>query len=251
MIREQSGDERPGRAMSFGEELRRYRARSGLSQDELAERAGLSAKAVGSLERGERQHPHPRTVDLLAAALGLDGEGRRAFVATSRGILALPPVQPVPKHNLPLQLTSFVGREAEIAAIRARLRTTRLLTLTGTGGCGKTRLALQVAAGLVEVYAEGVWVVELATTTDPALLPRAIAATLEVREDATAPLRETLLAHLRTGPRLLVLDNCEHLVAACATLAIAMLHCCPDLSILATSREVLGVGGEVAWRVPS
>jgi non-specific serine/threonine protein kinase len=224
---------------------------AGLSQDELAERAGLSAKAIGALERGERRLPHPRTVELLAATLGVEGEGRRAFVAAARGIVALSAAQPVPRHNLPLQLTSFIGREEELAAIRGRLRTTRLLTLTGTGGCGKTRLALQAAAGLVEAYADGVWLVELATTADPALLVRSIAAMLGVREEATAPLRETLLAHLRTGRRLLVLDNCEHVVAECASLASALLRHCPDLSILATSREVLGVGGEVAWRVPS
>jgi predicted ATPase/class 3 adenylate cyclase len=154
-------------------------------------------------------------------------------------------------HNLPVQLTSFIGREKELADLAHALTTTRLLTVTGTGGCGKTRLALQVAADQVDRFPEGVWVVELATLADPTLVPQAVAAALGVREEPGQPLLATLLAALRARSLLLVLDNCEHLLDACARLAEAILRGCPRVQMLATSREVLGIGGEVTRRVPS
>src|SRR5262249_32208802 len=131
------------------------------------------------------------------------------------------------------------------------LATTALLTLTGSGGCGKTRLALQVAADLVEEYSDGVWLVELAALSDPALVPQTVAAALRIREEANRPLIETLADSL--GPRslLLMLDNCEHLLAACAELAESLLRRCPNLRILASSREGLGIAGELTYRVPS
>jgi class 3 adenylate cyclase len=122
-------------------------------------------------------------------------------------------------HNLPVQLTSFVGREQAMAEVKRLLTSTHLLTLTGAGGCGKTRLALQVAADLVEEYAEGVWLVELAPLSDPALVPQTVAATLGVREEPGRPLSATLTDYLRAKQVLLVLDNCEHLLAASAQLA--------------------------------
>jgi predicted ATPase/class 3 adenylate cyclase len=154
-------------------------------------------------------------------------------------------------HNLPLQLTSFVGREQELAEFRRLLATTRLLTLTGAGGCGKTRLALQVAADLVERYPDGVWLVDLAPLTEPDLVPQAVASAVGVRDQPGEPLATTLLTVLWRKHVLLVLDNCEHLLDACATLAEALLQGCPGVRILATSRELLGVAGETAWRVPS
>jgi predicted ATPase/class 3 adenylate cyclase len=153
--------------------------------------------------------------------------------------------------NLPLQVTSFVGREREIGEVRQRLATTRLLTLTGSGGCGKTRLALQVAADLLDAYPDGVWLVELAPLAEPALVPDAVAAALGVREAPGEAIQATLLAFLRTRRLLLLLDNCEHLIDACAHLATALLRTCPEVRILATSRQALGIAGEVGWRVPS
>jgi predicted ATPase len=154
-------------------------------------------------------------------------------------------------NNLPLQLSSFVGRHREMAGVQRLLGEMRLLTLTGTGGSGKTRLALAVANDLVESFEDGVWLVELASLSDPDLVPQAVASKLRVREAQDRSLIETLSEHLGSKEMLLVLDNCEHLLVGCATLAEALLRTCPGLRILATSREALGVSGESAWHVPS
>src|SRR5439155_12038973 len=128
---------------------------------------------------------------------------------------------------------------------------TRLLTLTGAGGCGKTRLALQVAAELLEEYAHGVWLVELAPLVDPALVPQTVASALGVREEPGRPLTATLTDYLRPKSLLLILDNCEHLLTACAQLADALLRRCPSLRLLASSREGLGIAGERTYHVSS
>lgn len=154
-------------------------------------------------------------------------------------------------HNLPTQLTSFIGREREIPQVKGFLSTTRLLTLTGAGGAGKSRLAFQVAAEALEEFADGVWVAELASIADPALVPQAVVSILGVSEQPGRPLTDTLAGYLRHRSLLLVLDNCEHLGAACAQLVNALLHECPTLRILATSRVPLSVSGEMLWRVPS
>jgi len=154
-------------------------------------------------------------------------------------------------NNLPVQLTSFIGREREKAEVRRLLSTSRLLTLTGSGGAGKTRLALQVAAEVLEGFHDGVWLVELAALSDPSLVPKAVASALGVPEQPGRVLTETLADALRGKSMLVILDNCEHLVTACAHLATALLRACPNLRILATSREALGVTGETTWRVPS
>jgi predicted ATPase/class 3 adenylate cyclase/DNA-binding CsgD family transcriptional regulator len=153
-------------------------------------------------------------------------------------------------NNLPLQLTSFVGREREIAEVKRLLTNTRLLTLTGIGGAGKTRLALQVAAEVLENFRDGVWLVELARLFDGELVPKTVGLTLGMREEVGRPVLDTLIDHLRTKHLLIVLDNCEHLIEACAILSEALLRAIPTLHILATSREPLGIGGETNWRVP-
>ena len=153
--------------------------------------------------------------------------------------------------NLPaLQLTSFVGREREMAEIKAQLAATHLLTLLGPGGTGKTRLALEVGSGLLEQFPKGVWLVELAPLSDPDLIIQTVATVFNVREAPGRPLLDSLIDYLKPRELLLVLDNCEHLIEASARLAGALLRGCPQLRILATSREPLGVAGEATYRVP-
>lgn len=154
-------------------------------------------------------------------------------------------------NNLPLQMTSFIGREREVTELQRLLTTTRLLTLTGAGGCGKTRLALQLAGSLLEQFADGVWLVELAALSDPIFVAPSIAAVLNVPEESARAWTETLVHHLRPASLLLVLDNCEHVVDACARVAQTLLGSCPGLRILATSREALRIDGETTFYVPS
>ena len=153
-------------------------------------------------------------------------------------------------NNLPIQVTSFVGRERELSELKRLLPTTRLLTLTGSGGTGKTRLSLQVAAEVLDAFKDGVWFIELAPLSDPALVPLTIASVLGVREEPGRPLLATLLEWLRPKQLLLILDNCEHLIDACAKFADAVMHASRETRILASSREALGIAGELAWRVP-
>src|SRR5579859_3989430 len=154
-------------------------------------------------------------------------------------------------NNLPLPLTSFVGREREIAAFTRLLGEARLLTLTGAGGAGKTRLALQVAAGVVEDFPDGVWVAELAPLADAALVPQTVATACGVPETPGRPILESLVEYLRPRRVLLVLDNCEHLLEGCAALVHQLLAQCTQVSVLSTTRQPLGVTGELTFVVPS
>jgi predicted ATPase/class 3 adenylate cyclase len=154
-------------------------------------------------------------------------------------------------NNLPVQLTSFIGREKEMNEIKRLLGTTHLLTLRGTGGTGKTRLSMQVAADLLDQFPDGVWLIELATLSDADEVGPAIATPLQVREEPGQPMLLTLTNYLRAKKLMLILDNCEHLIAECARIADTLLRACPGLQILATSREPLGIAGERTWPVPS
>ena len=154
-------------------------------------------------------------------------------------------------NNLPVQLTSFVGREKELADAKRLLNNTHLLTLIGPGGTGKTRLSLQAASEILDQYPDGVWFVELAPILDPLLVPRTTAIAIGLRYESQRPVIDVLCDYLRDKKMLLVLDNCEHLVDACARMADQILRAAPDTRILASSREALGIGGEVTYRVPS
>jgi predicted ATPase/class 3 adenylate cyclase len=154
-------------------------------------------------------------------------------------------------NNLPLQVTSFIGREKESADVKRLLGGTRLLTLTGTGGTGKTRLALEAAADMLPEYPDGVWLVELAPLADPSLVAQTVASALGVREEPGRALTQTLVGALKPKGLLLLLDNCEHLLTACAQLADTLARACPRLQVLATSREGLNIAGEQTYRVPS
>lgn len=155
-----------------------------------------------------------------------------------------------PTSNLPQRLSSFIGREREIAEVERQLGLTRMLTLMGPGGAGKTRLSLKIAVTVLERYPDGVWFVELATLTNPELVPQAVASVLDIREERGRELTPTLAEYLKPRKLLLILDNCEHMTPACASLADALLHACPHLTILATSRAALNIAGELSWQVP-
>ena len=152
--------------------------------------------------------------------------------------------------NLPQQVTNFVGRSRELAEVRALLGSVRLLTLTGMGGLGKTRLALKVAAEMQDEFPDGVWLAEFAALADGERVPQAVASVLGVREEAGQPVGDALQRFLTDRSLLLILDNCEHLVEACADLAAALLQGCPGLRVLATSREALHIHGETTYPVP-
>jgi predicted ATPase/class 3 adenylate cyclase len=154
-------------------------------------------------------------------------------------------------NNLPRELSSFIGREAAIRDVKELLNSTRLLTLTGAGGCGKTRLAIEVAYDVLPEYESGVWLVELAALTDASQVPQAILNVLKLHEELGRPATQTLTDYLRNLHCLIVLDNCEHLIEACAQVTNELLTHCAKLHILATSREALGIGGERSWQVPS
>ena len=155
------------------------------------------------------------------------------------------------KHNVPYQLTSFVGREQEIAQLEQLLTANRLVTLTGAGGAGKTRLAIEVASRVVDAFADGVWLVGLAALSDPRLVPQAAAQALDVKEQPTRPVMETLSDYLASKKLLLVLDNVEHLLEGCAQFVDRILRRSAEVAILATGRERLGMAGELTYRVPS
>jgi predicted ATPase/transcriptional regulator with XRE-family HTH domain len=249
----------------IGPLLKRLRIEADLTQEALAERSELSVRVVSDLERGIIRRPRRDTVQMLADGLGLVGPERDAFVKVARRRHALEPSAiaqtpaklPEPTvaiaNALPLPPTALVGREREVAATASLLLNgqTRLLTLTGPGGVGKTRLAIEVASCVRDAFPDGVAFVELAPLRDPALVLPAIARALDVRDDG-APARslhERLVAALAGRRLLLTLDNCEHLTAAAIAIA-DLLADCPTLTVLATSRQPLRLRIERVYEVP-
>lgn len=237
---------------TFGELLKFLRRRAQLSQLELSIAVGYSEAQISRLETNQRRPDRASVLALFVPALDIQNEP-----AVIERLLALC-TEPAgaakdepPLSWLPAALTSFVGRQEEMAEICQILRRneTRLLTLTGAGGCGKTRLALAVAQTLAPDYPHGVRLAELASLTDPQLAVKTVAAAFGLGESGERPLLAALTAHLRPRQALLILDNCEHLVEAAAELAATLLRDCPQLHILATSRETLRVPGEVDYRV--
>jgi predicted ATPase/DNA-binding XRE family transcriptional regulator len=245
---------------AFGALLRRHRLAAGLSQEVLAERARMSVSAVSALERGNRRSPYRETVILLAKALDLAPIAAAELHAAAarpqqpRKSTQLQPERPVSRTyetNLPCPRTSLIGRANEIADLTGIIAENRLVTITGTGGIGKTRTALAVGEALRATATAGVWLIELASVTQGSLVPAAVARTLNVQESPSHPLLETLLSYLGKKSLVLVLDNCEHVVAEAAAFADALLRRCPHLRVLATSREPLHIAGEQTYRLPS
>ena len=240
----------PGEDVPFGARLRRLRGVAGLTQEELASKAGLSARAVASLERGERRRPYPHTVRSLADALGLPEDERAALLAAvpRRGGATRAPTTAPLESNLPNPSTPLLGREKELRELRNSLGKVRLLTLTGTGGVGKTRLALEAARGAAGLFPGGGAFVALAPLEDPTLVVPNVARSLGVRETGGQTLDEALRARLRHKRTLLVLDNFEHVLDAAPEVADLM-ESCPYATVLATSRAPLRVRGEQEYPV--
>ncbi|MBV9327671.1 MAG: XRE family transcriptional regulator [Chloroflexi bacterium] len=236
--------------LSVAELLRQHRQSRGLTQVELAERAGLSWRGISDLERGLKQAPRASTVRLLARGLGLSEPEAAALLRAARPGQA-PDANERPgcvHHNLPLSATSFVPREGEIGSVEHVLRESSLVTLTGAGGCGKTRLALEVAWKRLDDFPDGVWFVELASLVDTSLVTQTIAATLGIPSTGRPP-DEVLTEFLRNKEALLLLDNCEQVIEATALLVERLLRSCSDVRVLATSRERLDLPGEAVHRV--
>ena len=225
---------RTARLLSAGHGGQTLLSRS--AHEEMPVPEGVAFRDLGERRLRDLARPE-RIFQLLAPGLPAD-------FPPLRSLEVLP-------NNLPAQLTSFVGRERELAEVKRLLGQARLVTLTGPGGTGKTRLSLQVAAEVLESYADGAWLVELATLSDPDLVAATVAAALGVREDAERAAGDSLVDFLRAKHLLLVLDNCEHLVAACARLTERLLRCAPALRVLASSREALAIPGETTFAVPS
>ncbi|MDQ6672496.1 MAG: helix-turn-helix domain-containing protein [Chloroflexota bacterium] len=212
---------------SFGDLLRRHRVAVALTQQELAERAGMSLRGLSDLERSVRRAPHRDTVLRLAQALGLEDVESQALLAASRRQTTRTDISPplAACLSLPLAMSTLVGREYEIEEVRARLQSARLVTLTGPGGIGKTRLALEVGRRLANGGLE-VAMVELASVGDSALVHQTTAAALAIEEQPGTRHLATLTRALQARRMLVVLDNCEHVIRTCAELADGLLRSC-------------------------
>ncbi|WP_233711929.1 ATP-binding protein [Kribbella turkmenica] len=234
----------------FGGLLRRHRREAGLSQEGLAELAGLSVDAIAALERGRRRAPRAHTLRLLADALHLAAADRAELTAAARRDTESPQPQ---LRRVPAPPNALIGRTTELTATKRLLgqRITRLLTLTGPGGVGKTRLTLALAAELEDSFQDGVCWIPLASLTDPSGVAPAVAAATGLHPMDTAGLVEVIAEQIGRRTMLLVFDNCSHVVATVGQVCAALLEYCPNLSVLASSRELLRVPGESVYVVPA
>ena len=243
--------------------LRQLRAEARLTQQELAKSAGVSPRSVSDLERGINRTARQDTAVRLAGALGLAEPARSLFVAAARGripaaqVLAArrgqapgeSPASAGGMHGFVPALTSFVGRAGPVREVAGLLDRGRLVTVTGPGGTGKTRLAAEVARQVAGRFADGAWLVELAPVAGPAQVAAVVAAALGVRDQPGVPAAEAVAQVLARQQLLLVLDNCEHVIGAAAELCAGLLAACDDVRVLATSREPLAVAGEARYRL--
>jgi predicted ATPase len=240
----------------FGELLKYLRKREELTQRELALLVGYSDTQISRLEQSQRVPDEATIRALFVPALHLEREPQWVEhlleLARQARLGELPETkEALNPNNLPASLTTFIGREKEQAEILQWIRSHRLITLTGSGGVGKTRISLKVGEQVLEEYPNGVWLVELAPISDPELLPQTVASVFGIVTQSARPHSEILVNFLRSKTTLLILDNCEHLLNASAYLADTLLRHCPQLKILATSREALGILGEIVYHMPS
>lgn len=248
--------------VSFGEWLKRRRKGVGWTQEQLALQINCSTSALRKME-AELRHPSPQIVERLAEIFNVPQEEYKSFLRYARGDWQAFPgaeLEEAPWHisrvraphrsNLPASTTSFIGREKEQREIIDLIANNRLVTLTGAGGIGKSRLSIQTASGLSNDFPDGIWLVELAPVSEPDLVAQVIVTTLGLIEQANLPPQTILIDFLKTKKSLIILDNCEHLIQASAQLAETLSRACPDLHILATSREALGIAGETLYLVP-
>ena len=241
--------------LTFGKWLRQRRRALDLTQKALANQVGCAEITVRRME-ADAYKPSKELAFVLFEKLGIPEPERDQWVHFARGVAEFPKKYPISltdnqKNNLPLSLTSFIGREKEQAEITDLLKNKRLVTLTGVGGIGKTRLSIQVASRFLDYFSDGIWLMEFAPISDPALVGQIGVKTLGLVDQGNRPPQKILTDYLKEKKVLLVLDNCEHLIQACAELAGALVRACPSLKILATSREALGIDGEFVYRVPS
>jgi predicted ATPase/transcriptional regulator with XRE-family HTH domain len=246
----------PEKFSTFGDLLKYLRKREELTQRELAILVGYSDTQISRLEQSQRVPDAATLRALFVPALHLEYESqwveRLLELARQARLGELPePGKTVAPNNLPASLTTFIGRENEQAQILELIGTHRLVTLTGSGGVGKTRISLKVGGQVLDQYANGVWLAELAPLSDPELLPQTVASVFGILSQSTRSHTELLTNFLRPKTALLILDNCEHLLDASAHFADILLKHCPQLKILATSREALGILGEIVYHMPS
>jgi predicted ATPase/DNA-binding XRE family transcriptional regulator len=240
--------------ISFGTWLRQKRRSLDLTQKAFADQIGCAEITVRRMEADEYK-PSSQLAFVLFEKLGVPEPERTQWVRFARGLAPYPnqPTVPSPpleqRTNLPIPLTSFIGRKKEQDEIRNLITKNRLVTLVGVGGIGKTRLSIQAASALLDDFPYSIWLVELAPLADPALVPQSIINTLGLIEQANRSPQSVLADFLRAKKSVLILDNCEHLIQACAQLAETLLHACPDLHILTTSREALRIDGETVYLV--
>lgn len=247
---------------TFGELLKHLRQRAQLTQDEFGLAVGYSRAHIARLESNQRLPDAGAVKARFFQPLNLKPDSDEAVLleklATSTRVRTsavdehetAPVSQSIP-NNLPYELTSFIGRERALAELERLLPTTRLMTLTGTGGTGKTRLALKLAEHVMEDYGDGVLLVELESLSDSAMVPQAILAALGRPGVSAQQATQTLIHWLREKRVLLFIDNCEHVIDACAQVVDGLLRGCRNITVLTTSREALGIPGELSWRVPS
>ena len=240
--------------ISFGEWLHRQRKALDLTRQALAEQIGCAEVTLRRIEAGTLK-PSKQLAGILLEKLGISKTELFQWVSFARGVSGLPRHSSLssnkPVTNLPAPLTTFIGREKEQADVINLVSTHRLVTLTGSGGVGKTRLAIRVGEQGLENHIDGVWFVEFAPILDILLVPRMTAIAIGLREEPQQPVIDMLSDYLREKNMLIILDNCEHLLDACAQLADTLLKRCPGLKILATSREALGILGEAVYLIPS